>query len=191
MTRLITILFVIAVLPGSLFARLDETTVQCDNRYGKPVNIKIAGAEQLRWYEKQGYVVEAIFSKGRVVEIFYSRKDHAGLANAELNALMRFNMSESKWLRLNQVEQWKKDNGDRQLSEEQQLKLMRDLSTFVMWRRADNKAEASTIGKAGFSLSGNGHDSRMHARPPCANDQSLSLSRDSEDYRLQVVLTSS
>lgn len=143
MTRFITILFVIAVLPGSLFARLDETTVQCDNRYGKPVNIKIAGAEQLRWYEKQGYVVEAIFSKGRVVEIFYSRKDHAGLANAELNALMRFNMSESKWLRLNQVEQWKKDNGDRQLSDEQQLKLMRDLSTFVMWRRADNKAEAS------------------------------------------------
>jgi hypothetical protein len=143
MTRILRFLFVIVALPSSLFARFQETAVQCDNRYGKPVNIKIVGAEQLRWYEKQGYIVEAVFSGGRAVEIFYSRKNHAGLSNAELNALMRFNMSESKWIRLNQAEQWKKNNGNSPLSEEQQLKLMQDLSTFVIWRRADNKAEAS------------------------------------------------
>ncbi|MFT5239610.1 MAG: hypothetical protein ACI9OU_000245 [Candidatus Promineifilaceae bacterium] len=154
MKKIVTILFVIAALPGSLFARFQESAVQCDKRYGKPVSIKIVGAEQLRWYEMQGYIVEAVFSKGVAVEIFYSRKDHMGLSNAELNALMRFNISESKWLRLNQVELWKNDNKDQQLSEEQQLKLMRDLSTFVMWRRADDKAEASYDRESGVLFIG-------------------------------------
>ncbi len=144
MNKIFTVLLVLTAMPSLLFARFAETTVECDHRYGKPKTVKVVGTDQIRWYEKNGFVIETVFTKGRAVEIFYSRPgNEQGLSNAELNALMRFNAGESDWRRVDLVAQWKKANGGKPLSERQQMALMRDMSTFVVWRRLDNKAEAS------------------------------------------------
>ena len=46
----ITCLLLLTCVPFGAYARFDETTVQCDARYGKPTTIKIVGTDQVRYY---------------------------------------------------------------------------------------------------------------------------------------------
>ena len=143
MNRHIIFLLISVGFPSLAAARFDETTVACDHRYGKPTTVKVVGADQVRWYRKSDYSVEAVFSKGRAVEIFYSRIDGQGLKNEELYALLRFNMGEAKWRKVDQVAQCTAANNGKPLSEAQQNALMEDMSAFVLFRRTDERAEAS------------------------------------------------
>ena len=139
----ITCLLLLTCVPFGAYARFDETTVQCDARYGKPTTIKIVGTDQVRWYAKRDFIVEAVFAKGHAVEIFYTRADGVGLSMIEVNALMRFNSGESEWRRVDQVSEWEKANDGKPLSDKQQISLMQDLSTFILFKRLDDIAEAS------------------------------------------------
>ena len=124
-------------------ARLGETFAGCTRRYGRAVSTRPSGNEVVSRYRKGDYNVKVVFARGRAAEITYSRKSGALLTNGDLNLFLKVNAESSKWVKVDQLAEWKAANKGREKDERCQEELMRDLASFYLWSRQDGLAEAS------------------------------------------------
>ena len=124
-------------------ARLWETLVECNKRYGEPIVVRRKNGEQFRSYERAGYRIDTVSSRNRVVEIYYARIDGGLLSSKERKLFLYVNSGSSKWFKVNQLAEWKKVNRGREADESLQKSLMWDLANFYVWARADGQVEAS------------------------------------------------
>ena len=65
---------------------------------------------------------------------------------------LKVNAAESKWLKRDQVAEWKAANKGKASDPQLQAELMEDLEAFFLWRRFDEFAEAGYDREAGILL---------------------------------------
>ena len=80
MKKIFIILLIMSVGACQLFARLGETSEQCQKRYGNPVReIKNVDGYSHKYYFKGKFVVVAVFKDDKVAGIIYSKPDPSSL----------------------------------------------------------------------------------------------------------------
>ena len=149
---LVASLLACLLLAAPALARLDETIVECHKRYGRPVAMRSVGTEVICRYRRGNYTVKVIFAKGRAVEVYYSRSSGNLLTQDDLDLFLDVNASTSRWVKVDQLAEWRKANAGHENDEVRQVELMRDMATFFLWSREDGEAEASYDRELGVLL---------------------------------------
>ena len=132
--------------------RLGETFTECETRYGKAAKIVHEGEKHARCYTKGDYRIDVVFWKDKVAEISYRKPEGGLLSSDELRLFLKVNAADSKWIKRDQVAEWKQTHKGKRNDPTLQAALMEDLAAFYLWRRIDEIAEASYDRETGILL---------------------------------------
>jgi len=94
-------------------------------------------------YRKGDYNVKIVFVRGKAAEVSYSRRSGTALTTRDLGLFLNVNAASSRWVKVDQLAEWKASNKGRENDEQRQAELMRDLASFFLFSRQDGLAEAS------------------------------------------------
>ena len=152
-------------LAGAAYARLGESSSECDTRYGKPDSIRIEEGFQVRRYHKRGVEVIITFWKCKSVEVAYRKLNRELLSDDEQSLFLDVNATTSTWAKVDQVAEWNARNPDAEGDANNHAELLEDIAAFYLWDREDGRAEASYDRRDGIlMISDVAHLERLAAR---------------------------
>jgi hypothetical protein len=99
MSRLIFVIILLIISGRSGFARIGETEVQVENRYGKAIS-KLAddGTVKSRGYSSGGFLIVVEFEKGVSQMEIFAKPDRSELSQTEITILLEANKDGFNWL---------------------------------------------------------------------------------------------
>jgi hypothetical protein len=90
-------IFLLAILPGPLFARLGETEAQIEARYGQPSETNFLYGFRAEIFSISGMQIMVSFLDGKSAWEEYNKVDQSDLSDHEIDILMNANGQGKNW----------------------------------------------------------------------------------------------
>lgn len=117
MKNIIVIMVTLALCLTNAFARLGESELQIEQRYGKWIPpVAGSGISAMKMYRRSGMTIGVVYIEGRSEAEYFQKDDNSDFSNHEIELLMSANSGGYEWKLVNDgtlvfgSKNWMRDN---------------------------------------------------------------------------------